>query len=414
MNADHVLSSPPVVREKKIKRKKSMMKKKYEEKQETKTTTSFTDKLTIGENLLRLAKSSDDNVFQSVLPIQVEDKVGQFDAEIKTIMDRNRIVISWPQGHTLVQHFKKNNRNKIVAVYVGKTDENNIATGPGMFIVFADKSQSKVRNESLGYWIKDTMTHGKFECLERVELGKFDRGKVEGVLYRKGHVIQRGLFLEGTDFVESGDVKRIDESVAQAHVAIRDANAMVRETHDLFRALRQKVYKIYGYDTINMEIVREEFQEDMIKKNVIVEDEDSVTPRTTTKKKKKRGRPRLSSVSESKKRKLSKDSSNQNSNIRVSKRNQEKLIREKKEYTNYLENLFLCQKIIRKQRVDLGRLKALSVQYLRGGQDMSKERQEQLRSNIYTLSCRSENKKAVSGALTFLQMLIHESKNGDT
>ena len=99
--------------------------------------------------------------------------------------------------------------------------------------------------------------------------------------------------------------------------------------------------------------------------------------------------------------------------VRISKRNQEKQKRKVKESEEYLENLESCHEIIRNQRLDLGRLKALSVQYLRGGQSMGEERKEQLRKNIYALSCRSEDKKSVSNALRFLQSLIAKAKDED-
>ena len=98
-----------------------------------------------------------------------------------------------------------------------------------MFIVFADERESIVRHESIGYWQQDTMTRGKFECLERVEIGKFDRGKVIGMLYRKGQISERGVFMEGSDFVEAGDETVVEHSVTEAHVAIDEANTMVRD-----------------------------------------------------------------------------------------------------------------------------------------------------------------------------------------
>ena len=99
--------------------------------------------------------------------------------------------------------------------------------------------------------------------------------------------------------------------------------------------------------------------------------------------------------------------------MRISKRNQEKERRKEKESEEHLENLEKCHEIIRKQRLELGRLKALSVQYLRCGQKMTEQRKEQLRENIYALSRRSEDKKAVSGALNFLQALIQKAKHED-
>ena len=41
----------------------------------------------------------------------------------------------------------------------------------------------------------------------------------------------------------------------------------VRETHDLFRALRQKVYEVCGFSSVNMEKISEEFSEDNKKRN---------------------------------------------------------------------------------------------------------------------------------------------------
>ena len=124
---DHLLSNPPPSKQKrkKPKRKKSKSRDDDEDDVSTSTPRPMNNLETIGKNLLRLAQSSDDNIFQSVLPIEVQDKTDELKAKIETIAD-NRIVISWPEGHTLVQHFKKSNRNKITVVYVGKT-ENNIA-----------------------------------------------------------------------------------------------------------------------------------------------------------------------------------------------------------------------------------------------------------------------------------------------
>ena len=235
---DHLLSNPPPSKQKRKKPKRKKSKSRDEDDEDdvsTSTPRPMNNLETIGKNLLRLAQSSDDNIFQSVLPIEVQDKTDELKAKIETIAD-NRIVISWPEGHTLVQHFKKSNRNKITAVYVGKT-ENNIATGHGMFIVFADERESIVRHESIGYWQQDTMTRGKFECLERVEIGKFDRGKVIGMLYRKGQISERGVFMEGSDFVEAGDERVVEHSVTEAHVAIDEANTMVRRGGCLFLIL---------------------------------------------------------------------------------------------------------------------------------------------------------------------------------
>ena len=286
MSMDHILSNHP--KQKKSSRKRETNNASNDDDAST-LYGPINDKLTIGENLLRLAKSSDDNIFQSVLPIKAENYSDETKAKIETVAD-NRIVISWPEGHTIVQHFKKSNRNKITAVYVGKT-KNYIASGHGMFIVFADERNSIVRHESLGYWKQDTMMRGKFERLERVEIGKYDRGKVIGMLYRKGQISERGVFMEGSDFVEPGDATVVEHSVSEAHVAINEANTTVREIHDLFRALRQRVYEVCGFSSVNMETLSQEFREDTNGSSLLSSADNNngvlkVTTNTKTKEKK--------------------------------------------------------------------------------------------------------------------------------
>ena len=93
---DHLLSNPPPSKQKRKKPKRKKSKSRDEDEDDdvsTSTPRPMNNLETIGKNLLRLAQSSDDNIFQSVLPIEVQDKTDELKAKIETIAD-NRIVIS--------------------------------------------------------------------------------------------------------------------------------------------------------------------------------------------------------------------------------------------------------------------------------------------------------------------------------
>ena len=95
----------------------------------------------------------------------------------------------------------------------------------------------------------------------------------------------------------------------------------VREIHDLFRALRQKVYEVCGFSSVNMEKISEEFSEDNKKRNSSSssssDDSDVELPSnkkkkkvvipkaTTSRKRVSTSTPRSSTPRNSKKRKIS-------------------------------------------------------------------------------------------------------------
>eukprot|EP00940_MAST-03C_sp_MAST-3C-sp2_P000583 g583.t1 len=196
-----------------------------------------------GERLMAMNDAMSDYFFRHPIKkgatIDSREKVQVTHTCVKGISNViRRVTIKWNlTGHCIVQHLTEDGLD-VRAIYVGHMEQGR-ASGPGVFIVF--KNNSKEREESVGTWFMDTMQYGKFKTSDRIELGKFHLGTVQGIVtYRDEadgtfkHV--RGTFQEGEHKSSSTEGQKDEDredrcaaSVEIAQNAIREANTIRSE-----------------------------------------------------------------------------------------------------------------------------------------------------------------------------------------